>query len=96
MEENPTKLAAVGPKYISRVDLDPSDQLSCVPVEKADAFLASDPEKSTAAQTLGLEADIKAGAGPFFEVTVHLDAGGRLPDGVVLVVFFRSPRKVQT
>ena len=61
-----------GKTYTLWVDLNPSDKLTGLPVEKTDAALALDTKKHTTAETLGLEADIEHSL--FLEVAEKFDA----------------------
>lgn len=80
--------------YLSWLDLNPSDQVTGLPVKEGDTALALDTKKNATSQALGLETDVKT-ARLLDKVLVDLDTGCRLPDGEVVGVLLGRPYEVQ-
>lgn len=80
--------------YVLGVDLYPSDKVTALPVEQTNTTLALNAKEHATTETLGLEANVQRSL--LLEVAEDLDAHSRLADGVIFVVVFRAPFKVES
>lgn len=77
--------------YFSWLNLNPPDEASTFPIEKADASLTFYAKNQTARKTLCLKADVQASA--LFELLEQFDARSRLSNRIVRRVLVRSPAR---
>lgn len=77
--------------YFSWLNLNPPDEASTFPIEKADASLTFYTKKQTARKTFCLKANIQASA--LFELLEQFDTRARLSNRIVRRILVRSPAR---
>jgi hypothetical protein len=73
--------------YLYRIDLDPSNQATGLPVKETNSTLSLNTKQNASSQALGLETNIKS-TWLLNEILEDLDARRRLSDCIIVTLIF--------